>query len=80
VEFKLFGKHIAGTPSPIKPDSAALRAYKQGLETHSRVAVGGVHNVDRLITRVEMAGWKLQFNEPHPAGDRAMLTFRRVGP
>jgi hypothetical protein len=44
------------------------------------VAIGGVHKSERLVTRVEMAGWKLEYSEPHPSGDRVMLTFRRVGP
>lgn len=80
MEFKLFGRHIAGSAKPLKPDSAALRAYETGLETHSRVAVGGVHSLDRLIARVELAGWQLEFNEPHPAGGRTHLTFRRADP
>jgi hypothetical protein len=80
VEFKLFGKHIAGAPKPLTPDPAALRAHKRGLAVHNRVAIGGVHKSERLVTRVEMAGWKLEYSEPHPSGDRVMLTFRRVGP
>ncbi|MFI6864722.1 hypothetical protein ACIBKZ_33385 [Streptomyces sp. NPDC050421] len=79
MEFKLFGKHIAGAPAPLTPDRVALKAYKKGLTVHERVAVGGIHNPEKLITRVEMAGWKLQFREVHPAGDRTHLTFRRVG-
>lgn len=85
VEFKLFGKHIAGTPAakkPLQPDRYALMAYKQGLTVYSKTLPAGILKPDLTISRIELAGWVLQHREEvrRSSGRRVVLTFRRVGP
>jgi hypothetical protein len=83
VEFRLFGKHIAGTPSearPIRPDRYALAAYQQGQTTYTKRVPAGILKPDQAIARVEAAGWQLQFREEvqRSSGRYTMLTFRRA--
>lgn len=85
MEFKLFGKHIAGTPSapkPMAPDRYALAAYKKGLPVYTKSLPAGILKPDRNIARIELAGWVLQHREEvqRSSGRRVNLTFRRVGP
>ncbi|MGW1549036.1 hypothetical protein [Streptomyces sp. NPDC002346] len=85
MEFKLFGKHIAGTPSPpkqLKPDRYALSAYKQGLTVYTKSLPAGILKPDVAISRIELAGWVLQHREDvqRASGARVVLTFRRTGP
>ena len=85
MEFKLFGRHIAGTPSepkPLQPDRYALMAYKKGLTVYTKSLPAGILKHDVAISRIELAGWTLQQREEvqRGSGPRVVLTFRRTGP
>lgn len=86
MEFRLFGKHIAGTPkphAPLQPDKRAVHAHATGLTVYTRRLDGWTARPDRKITEIELAGWKLEHRQQKTnrhGRNIDILTFRRAQP